>query len=411
MAPASCTSKSLDGSRRWCIFVLRQFRRNAPYDVTMLRTETEETLYHLLDKRSDALRAQHAEELWLAVLSAKANPVTMGTRALFVHWSDEEPIQLVGDWTYWQPSAPMHRIVGTQLHYTVLEFPSDARLQYKLIVAGKWELDPANNRVVEEGFGLNNEFTMPDYRDRSFLTIGRPVPSGSLERLTLESSILPSQREIILYTPTIEPLHTKMNLLLVHDGEEAIRLGKFPRILDNLHALGLLEPTAACFLPPHNRNSEYADSDTYVTFCTEELLPVVIRWYAERGITVGAERKETAVMGASLGGLLATKTALLYPDTFGAVLAQSPSYWWNRGEIFRTPALRNAAKLHVVIQTGTICDARELSSLMARRLRMVGAHVSYFEYSQSHTWGNWRSTFAEGIQALYSPKSHSSLTS
>ncbi|RMF34275.1 MAG: hypothetical protein D6747_05185 [Chlorobiota bacterium] len=370
----------------------------------MFRTETEESLYHLFEERASEVRAQHASELWQAVMAAAANPITAGTRALFLHWSDAEHVQLVGDWTYWQPSAPMHRVTGTHLHYAVLEFPSDARLQYKLVVDGSWQLDPANSRVVEEGFGLNNEFWMPDYRDRSFLDIGRAIPPGQLERRTFESGMLTSHREVILYMPALDPLPERMNLLLVHDGEEAIRLGKFPRILDNLHALGLLMPTAACFLPPHDRNTEYAASEAYIAFCVEELLPFVVRWYAERGITVGAGRQQTAVMGASLGGLLATKTALLYPDTIGKVLAQSPSYWWNRGEIFRSQLLRQSARLHVVIQTGTICDARELSSLMARRMRMLGARVEYFEYSQSHTWGNWRSTFAEGIEALFSPR-------
>lgn len=370
----------------------------------MFRTDSEESLYHLFEERTSQVRAQQASELWQTVLAAKANPITARTRALFLHWSDAARVQLVGDWTYWQPSAPMHRVSGTQLHYAVLEFPSDARLQYKLVVDGHWELDPANFRIVEEGFGLNNEFWMPDYRDRSLLDIGRSVPSGQLERLTIESGMLASFRDAILYIPALESLPERMNLLLVHDGEEAIRLGKFPRILDNLHALGMVMPIAACFLPPHDRNTEYASSEAYIAFCVEELLPTVVRWYAEHGITVGVDREETAVMGASLGGLLATKTALLYPNYFGKVLVQSPSYWWNRGEIFRSPVLRRCARLHVVIQTGTICDARELSSLMARRMRVLGARVDYFEYSQSHTWGNWRTTFAEGIQALFSPQ-------
>ncbi len=367
----------------------------------MIRTVTEQNLYALFLEHADDARAQHAEMLWESVLAAKANPVTVGTRALFLHWSAASSVQVVGDWTYWQPSAPMHRIAGTQLHYIVLEFPDDARLQYKLVVDGQWMLDPANARVVEEGFGYNNEFWMPRYQDRSFLDIGRNVPVGLLLRESVESAVLASHREVYYYLPALSPMPPAMNLLIVHDGYEAIRLGKFPQILDNLHAVGLIAPTAACFLSPRDRNVEYATSDAYISFCVEELLPLIADFFRQRGTAVAGDPKSVAVTGASLGGLLATKTALLYPDAIANVLAQSPSYWWNRGEIFRMPELTNARKLRVVLQTGTICDARDLTALMVRRLRMMGARVEYLEYSQGHTWANWRSTFADGMRSLF----------
>ncbi|MCS6999994.1 MAG: alpha/beta hydrolase-fold protein [Bacteroidota bacterium] len=370
----------------------------------MLLTKAEELLFHLFEEHAANVRAQQAEELWHAILHARANPITHGTRALFLHWAEAEMVQLVGDWTFWQPSAPMHKVAGTKLHYIVLEFPDDARLQYKLVVDGNWQLDPANARVVEEGFGQNNEFWMPRYRDRSYLDIGRSVPQGIIEQEYVESAVLTSHREVYFYRPVLPTKELPLNLLLVHDGEEAIRLGKFPTILDNLHALGLIQPTAACFLPPRDRNWEYAVSDAYISFCVEEVLPLAVRWFSEQGIRVGSSPATVGVVGASLGGLLATKTALLYPDAVRKVLAQSPSYWWNKGGIFRMPELVNARRLHVVLQTGTICDARELSSLMARRLQLLGARVDYFEYSQGHTWGNWRTTFADGVRALFPPE-------
>ncbi|MCX8051471.1 MAG: alpha/beta hydrolase-fold protein [Chlorobi bacterium] len=376
----------------------------------MQNEATESALYELFEEHSSSLRARRAEQLWRTIYDAKSNPITIGTRALFVHWSQADSVQLVGDWTYWQPSAPMNRLAGTDLHYAVLEFPDDARLQYKLVVGGVWQLDPANNRVVEEGFGFNNEFWMPRYSDRSFLDIGRRVAAGQLERIVVESAVLADHREVFYYTPALDSFPPVLNLMLVHDGYEAIRLGKFPRILDNLHALGLIEPTAACFLSPADRNTEYAASDAYIAFCVEEVIPAAKNYFASRSIRIADTPNMVVVSGASLGGLLATKTALRYPDMVGGVLAQSPSYWWNRGEIFRSPDLRNAARLRVVIQTGTICDARDLASLMAQRLRALGARVDYFEYSQGHTWANWRSTFADGLRALLPAERSSSLT-
>jgi hypothetical protein len=179
----------------------------------MRRTVTEETLYGLLHEHAVDVRLQQALQLWEAVLAAKANPITSGSRALFLHWTEASTVQLVGDWTFWQPSAPLHRIAGTQLHYVVLEFPEDARLQYKIVVDGTWKLDPANGRVVEEGFGYNNEFWMPRYRDTSFLDIGQPVPSGTLERQMIESAVLSMHREVYYYIPRLDRMPPAMNLL------------------------------------------------------------------------------------------------------------------------------------------------------------------------------------------------------
>jgi enterochelin esterase-like enzyme len=90
-------------------------------------------------------------------------------------------------------------------------------------------------------------------------------------------------------------------------------------------------------------------------------------------------------------------TALRYPLVVGSCIAQSPAYWWARGEIFRTPYFRNAAKLRVILQTGTICDARELTRIMYQKLRLAGADVDYHEYEQGHTWGNWRTNLATAL--------------
>jgi len=119
-------------------------------------------------------------------------------------------------------------------------------------------------------------------------------------------------------------------------------LGKFATILDNLHAAGSIQSTAAVFLSPGNRNEEYASSDAYIDFCAHEVLPQARKIFAEHGVRISEQPHRIAVCGASLGGLLATKTGLRHSSCFGTVLAQSPSYWWNKGEIFRSEYLMNA---------------------------------------------------------------------
>ncbi|HVC81693.1 MAG TPA: alpha/beta hydrolase-fold protein, partial [Chloroflexota bacterium] len=59
-----------------------------------------------------------------------------------------------------------------------------------------------------------------------------------------------------------------------------------------------------------------------VTFLAEELLP----WLRHR-YQVVVDPARTIVGGSSLGGLASAYVALERPDLFGAVLAQSGSFW------------------------------------------------------------------------------------
>lgn len=365
-------------------------------------SDIEKRLFALLTENDHEKRRDAAWQLWKDVVQYRHQPVAIENRALFLYHGQAQHVMLVGDWSFWQPNTTLQRIAHTDLFYAIIQFPPDARLQYKLIVDGNWINDPANERMQAEGFGYNSEFWMPAYQDISKQSTRHHVLHGKIERLSYESALLNSHREMHLYIP---PLHKHQKppesypLLIIHDGAEAIRLGRFHAILDNLQAEKLIEPVAALFITPQFRNDEYATSDAYIRFTVEEALPFAIQEFGKRGIVISNERYERCVTGASLGGLLATKTVLRYSDNIGSVIAQSPSYWWNRGEIFRSGDMKNAYRIHFVIQTGTICDAKDLASLMSQRLTMLGAKVDYFEYSQGHTWGNWRTTFAEGVQA------------
>ncbi len=373
---------------------------------SMTYSTIERRLFALLKESHAETRRIRARELWHDVQQSQQQPVCIDNRALFLFHANAKRVELVGDWSYWQPASFLERIEHTDLFYVILQFPADARLQYKFIVDGNWVNDPANSRTQAEGFGYNSEFWMPGYHDESMLSLGHDVAHGTIERVMLESHILHSHREVFLYQPpaSAEQRAESRSLLIVHDGAEALRLGRFHSIVDNLIAEKHVPPVCMAFVTPQMRNEEYASSNQYIEFSSKELYPFVVTEFEKRGWIISKDAHDHAVTGASLGGLLATKTVLRFPDTFGAVLAQSPSYWWNRGEIFRSPEMHNASKVDFVIQTGTICDAKDLASLMAQRLRLMGAHVEYFEYSQGHTWGNWRTTFAEGLRAWLQPK-------
>lgn len=66
-------------------------------------------------------------------------------------------------------------------------------------------------------------------------------------------------------------------------------------------------------------------ADAYEAFLVHELLPYLARHYH-----VTRRASERAVMGSSLGGLLALHLGWRHPDLFGGVAALSPSLWWGR---------------------------------------------------------------------------------
>lgn len=85
-------------------------------------------------------------------------------------------VEVVGDFTGWkpqnlyltgsQPYAPVEgEFVDYSRYFPLFNVKPTARIEYKLIVDGKWVTDPLNPNKVDNGVGGENSFfTMPDYK-------------------------------------------------------------------------------------------------------------------------------------------------------------------------------------------------------------------------------------------------------
>jgi predicted alpha/beta superfamily hydrolase len=69
---------------------------------------------------------------------------------------------------------------------------------------------------------------------------------------------------------------------------------------------------------------------TYLAFLVETLKPVVDRLFRTLG-----RAADTAIMGASMGGLFAFFAAWTRPDVFGRAACISSSFWWNQRAMVR----------------------------------------------------------------------------
>lgn len=377
----------------------------SPHDIEIL-------LHKLITEKRLAKRMALARALNVAMKN-HSTPIVSGHKAIFLWEGAAKHANIIGDWTHWRQQIPMKRIRCTSWFYHTEEFRTDARLQYKFVIDGAgWENDPRNPLASEEGFGTNSEVIMPDYKDESWLRPlhidGKPLKHGEIVKLQIDSTALKDKRDIMLYLPheysaATGRLTPRYPLLVMHDGAESLSLGKFHHILDHLIHAERIVPCVAVFIAPNlpKRNEEYTLNPAYLRFCTEEALPKALEEASKRGYAVSENPNERCIGGASLGGLLATYMALHAPESFGVFFAQSPAYWWGKGIIFQAENMTNASSVQAILQTGTVADAHALTVRMRDELEKRGSKPLYREYTQGHTWGNWRAGFARGMMDWY----------
>ena len=81
--------------------------------------------------------------------------------------------------------------------------------------------------------------------------------------------------------------------------------------------------------PFKNEKHGGGNADKYLDFLIQTLKPHIDKNYRTK-----TTAKNTCLFGSSLGGLISFYGALKYPETFGKVGCFSPSFWFNRKEIF-----------------------------------------------------------------------------
>jgi len=187
--------------------------------------------------------------------------------------------------------------------------------------------------------------------------------------------------------------------IYVLDGGEYITLALMVNVLDNLISAERIHPVIAVFLDPRTdiRNSntskrmtEYALNGDFVTSLADELHPWIDAKYR-----VDPRPEQTAILGASLGGLAATFAAYERPDVFGLCAAQSASYQWSDSALIDSIASGPRKPIKFYISTGTIHDAE----LAARRMKSVldqkGYELRYSEHPEGHNWVNWQARLSD----------------
>ena len=121
-----------------------------------------------------------------------------------------------------------------------------------------------------------------------------------------------------------------------------------------------------------------------------QLLTLEIKPFVDRTFRTLADRRHTAIMGSSLGGLISFFLGRYDPAVFGDVGMMSPSIWWDDREVLsEVPAL--PTDLRIWLDMGTregegpqdyldnLADARALEHAIEQRGYQLGRNLGYYE--------------------------------
>lgn len=97
------------------------------------------------------------------------------------------------------------------------------------------------------------------------------------------------------------------------------------------------------------KNAKYGggNADNYLDFIVNTLKPQIDKQYRTKTCA-----KQTTIMGSSLGGLVSFYAALKYPKVFGKAGVFSPSFWFNRKEIFELAQSKRKIKTKIYFLCG-----------------------------------------------------------
>jgi enterochelin esterase-like enzyme len=321
--------------------------------------------------------------------------------ACFAYKGEFKTIEIAGDFTNWKPK-PLPKIekaeggkVSDGNSFDCLIFAKSARVEYKLIVDGKWITDPLNPNKVDNGVGGENSFfTMPDYQPTEWNNaVGQTKYGISIEKI---NSKIYGEREVQIYVP--ESLSTQnLPVMYLQDGTDYQKRAEAVFIQRNLVKADKIKPFIMVFLDPKDRMKEYWANDNYAKYVATEVVPAIDAKYK----TVKS-RDGRAILGASLGGVTSVHAGVKYPEIFGRVGGQSSSFWIDKERVIKELETLDAGKNKFVFYFDVgILEGAEDDRKAVEILRRKGFDVTYQERETGHNWTSWRDRLADAFVALW----------
>ena len=332
-------------------------------------------------------------------LKGGASPVITGRWVTFVYRGDARDVELVGEMSDWDKRGlKLESLEGAGVKYLSMQFPADARIEYKYMIDGKWELDPLNPNKNDNGVGgENNFFALPEYQPSPYTRERSGVKRGRVETFKLATGDGKPERAIRVYLPTgYETSNERYPAVYFGDGIEYLDRARAATIADNLIADHRLRPAIIVFTAPIERTKEYWMSDAYVDWLVRELVPAIDSKYR----TVAGARSR-AIGGASLGGLISAYAAYRHPEIFGNVIGQSAAFQVSGGRIISDYSSHARKAIRWYLETGRYEGLLESNRRMKEVLERKGYRLVYRESNAGHNWTHWADRLADALSYTF----------
>jgi len=333
-----------------------------------------------------------------------ANPILPyiedDTAVFFIYQGTAVSLEIAGDFTGWNPSMHMTGVNGTNFYYSSAHFESDARLDYKFVINSNWILDPKNPYTCTGGFGPNSELRMPAYVVPPEISWYSNIPHGIIRDTSFYSSNLNNTRPVKIYLPPGYSVQKQYPIIVFHDGLEYVSLANTNNIFDYLIAHHEIEPVIGVFVPPIDRQNEYAGNkkDAFTAFIVNELMPVIDQKY-----TTSKDPRKRATLGASDGGNIALYLGMKHPETFGKIGAQSSDVQTDISTTFQNSAKMN---LEFYMDIGTY-DIPVLIPMVNNFIQILQNKNYVYQFKQwheGHSWGNWKGHLSLALRQFFPPE-------
>lgn len=332
-------------------------------------------------------------------------PFVIDDSVAFIYYGQANLVQWAGDFNDWEPGGAS--FTGTnmsnELWLCLKSFPSDARLDYKVVVnSSNWILDPLNKYIQYSGFGPNSELRMPEWEFPKETLAVEGVTKGSISsNILIESSLenLGYDVQYKVYTPFNYDQLDNLPVIYITDGHEYAdnKLGAVITVIDNLIYEQKIEPVIAVFIDPrepgnlsnNRRLVEYRTNQKFADFVTKELVPAIDANYKT---DTSAQRR--AILGTSYGGWNSAYFGLTESSTFKLIGMHSPAYDQATIQAYNTS---EKLPLKIYMSTGTINDTQDRARQLKAILESKDYPLLYKEVNQGHSWGNWRGLIDEPL--------------
>jgi len=223
------------------------------------------------------------------------------------------------------------------------------------------------------------------------------------EDIRITSDVLGYDLQYRIYLPEGYDTRESHPVIFLTDGQNYIRRGNMPSVMNSLIGKGSIQPVIAVFvdardpddLESNRRRTQFFCKEDYLEFYSDELIPSI-----EKEYPVIKHREGRTIMGLSFGGLNAACFGMLGHDIFSGIAMQSPA---NHPVPNLLPTFQKipALRLRIFLSTGTPNDNTRATRNFHSILKEKGYDMKYIEVQEDHSWDNWGPLIDDALIYFY----------